>query len=472
MNSAYLKVTLKLITVLALLVLGLGLNVSLLAEEAAAPSAPPAPAVTNTSEAPKDPAPAAAPSTGAAPVAPAPASAAPTVPTPSLDELQNMQDMAALIKKNSDAIGAAYLANIMQTLLPIVAMICAIAGWIAYAIVGHIIALMIAPLRAGLVRAIAYGAVQGIVIAVLTVVLFFAATPVVQFVLSWGENGDVQSYLLIFIMLLMVCGVSFIVVAALVYEIPFSRAMLFGLMVFFTGGFIAVPVFYIVFMLFKPMIKMESTSPVFHILAEKLVDENAALRVSLDEKLISIDKMKAEAEAIQKDKAATEKALAEKRAKLAEAQKADWISFSMIGPMVDEGKRAEAIAAYKEFAEKRTGDYAILARERANALEAEDASKKATAEKARQDAERAKVDAENRFQAKVLAGEATVSEVRTRLLGLSREQVIALLGQPSERQADVFIYSRIRMIDPVSRERKTLAVRFQSGAVLNVSYAN
>ncbi|PTY01520.1 hypothetical protein DB346_12265 [Verrucomicrobia bacterium LW23] len=432
-------------------------------EEAPPPPAAPAPASTNGAD---------------APPAPAPASDAPATPkatkTYTLEELKENEEIAELYQANIAEIGMATVENLTRNLLPSVALISAIGSWIGFTIVAHVIAMMIAPLRAGLARAIAFGGAQAIVTAVLVVVTFFVATDLVLFAVTGGSSGSFSSNIVVLLGMVPFCFVCYVVVSLLVYEIPFGRAMLFGVLVFFAGGIVVVPVNIVLFHIGAPMLKADTAAeaPVLDILAAALAKKNTTLREQVAAKEQELEKIKTESDDLLTQKAAVEKDLEGKKAKLAEAQKADKIAFALIGKLLDEGKRAEALAAYKTFAATRTSEFATFAQQRVAELEAEDAERIAAAEKAKADAERARAEAEARFRSRLASGEATISEIRNKILGLSREEVVGVLGEPTERRADTFIYNRIRLADPLTGDRKYLGVRFHAGVVQTVIYVD
>jgi len=68
------------------------------------------------------------------------------------------------------------------------------------------------------------------------------------------------------------------------------------------------------------------------------------------------------------------------------------------------------------------------------------------------------------------AGQATLSELRTALLGKTTQQVAALFGAPSETGADKWGYGRRMVYDPDTHSRRGLTVIFADGVVQGVDY--
>jgi hypothetical protein len=92
--------------------------------------------------------------------------------------------------------------------------------------------------------------------------------------------------------------------------------------------------------------------------------------------------------------------------------------------------------------------------------------KKQTEAAAAQTAAQARAD----LLARTARGEATLSQMRGALIGKSRDEVAALLGQPTETASNRWGYGRKMILNPLTGEKFGLAVYFSEGLVQGVDY--
>ena len=67
-------------------------------------------------------------------------------------------------------------------------------------------------------------------------------------------------------------------------------------------------------------------------------------------------------------------------------------------------------------------------------------------------------------------GQATLSELRTALIGKSRDEVSALFGKPTETASDRWGYGRHMVLNPLTNEKCGLTIYFSDGLVQSVDY--
>ena len=110
------------------------------------------------------------------------------------------------------------------------------------------------------------------------------------------------------------------------------------------------------------------------------------------------------------------------------------------------------------------------AREQLDAVNGQIAANQA--QRKQQEADEARVEAQNRADLLALAarGQATLSQMRQALIGKSREQVKDLLGPPSDTGSDQWNYQKQMIVNPLTGEQTGLSVFFSVGIVQTVDY--
>lgn len=159
------------------------------------------------------------------------------------------------------------------------------------------------------------------------------------------------------------------------------------------------------------------------------------------------------------------------QAEVASKRQTPQLVYTAIGQLVDQNKIDAAIASYAEFAAKFPGHpLANKAKEQIEILE----SLKAENEAERK-AKRAALVAEEKrqlevFRQKLADRQVTLSDIRQAVLGKSRQEVIELLGQADETQANMLIYTDIQVFDPVRNRNRYFIINFLEGRVQGANY--
>lgn len=145
--------------------------------------------------------------------------------------------------------------------------------------------------------------------------------------------------------------------------------------------------------------------------------------------------------------------------------------YTSIGQLVDQDELNQAIASYAEFAAKFSGHrLSATAKEQIEHLE----KLKARNEADRAAARAAAIAAEKQrlaiFKQRLADKKVTLSNIRSAVLGKTRSEVIELLGQADEDQANTLIYTEIEVFDPVRNRNRNFIINFLEGRVQGVSY--
>jgi hypothetical protein len=88
------------------------------------------------------------------------------------------------------------------------------------------------------------------------------------------------------------------------------------------------------------------------------------------------------------------------------------------------------------------------------------------------EAARSAAMADSVLREKLSKNELTLSELRNAILGKSREEVVALLGPPTQVGSDAYLYDKVLVLESMTSRRRPFTVIFHLGVVKTVNYAN
>lgn len=159
--------------------------------------------------------------------------------------------------------------------------------------------------------------------------------------------------------------------------------------------------------------------------------------------------------------------------KIAAKDTSDELVYARLGEIADRGKLPQTLAAYEGFIKDRPqSPYVAYAKEQIETTKADMEHMSAQHEQAQAELARSAAMADSVLKEKLSKNQATLSEVRTALLGKSRDEVTALLGAPTQTGSDAYLYDKVLVLEPVTGRQRPFAVLFLEGNVKTVNYAD
>ncbi len=173
---------------------------------------------------------------------------------------------------------------------------------------------------------------------------------------------------------------------------------------------------------------------------------------------------------LRKSAEADERTIADLSDKLAERMKSDDYEFAALADLRTQGKLDDALTGYQAFATKfpnsplkdAAAAAAVSVQKQRQDLAEEAAREAAEKKRLADEKEKALID-------RMSKGTATLSDLRERLFGLSRDEVKLFLGPPDALASDRWGFAK-KMVYDRSRGAVGLTVEFFEGRVRSVSY--
>jgi len=307
--------------------------------------------------------------------------------------------------------------------------------------------------------------------------LILAAVPVLLLlvIMLLVQFGNTTVAVLGAILVLVAIVISMVIATMYIYDIGFLSMLLFAILGNVISSFLCGIIFFIMmnFMgnaMFGPI--SESVGVAYAEQSKPYLDKKLA---SLTPKLKQLDaetiQAKEELESLTKQESDMQAQLKAKQQEAASKRQTPQLVYTSIGQLVDQNRLNEAIASYAEFAAKFSGHpLSAAAKEQITLLEgkmAQDEAQRAAERAAAIKKEKERLAA---FKSNLAKGKITLSEIRSNLLGKTREEVIELVGTPDGEQANVLIYTKLDVLDPVRGKNRPIIINFLDGRVQGISY--
>jgi hypothetical protein len=280
------------------------------------------------------------------------------------------------------------------------------------------------------------------------------------------HNGFLGLILMIFVVLLWF-GIA-LVVTAVIYQIGIGMALGLNLGCVIVVGVLLVGSFYpLQTLVFSPA----WDAVVKEHLVVKIQAETANVLHQLQEAQNELAKEKKATQDLQDAIAAEEVKQVDLNKQIAARVLAPDYTFAALAHLRATGKLDDALAGYKDFPNKFPGSpYIPDAQNAVQDIEKQIADEAAEQKRRDDEAKLLAATKEKELHDHMAAGKATLSEIRNRILGLSRADVKGIFGDPDEDAADRWGYGKQMIIDPLTGQQHGLQVEFFQGVVRSVDY--